>query len=55
MREQTLPCPGYPTSRPTWTCMYVRGGRDLKQADMLPKDMRASIEKQILAVAATVK
>jgi serine/threonine-protein kinase HipA len=27
----------------------------LEQADMLPKDMRASIEKQILAVAATVK
>jgi serine/threonine-protein kinase HipA len=29
--------------------------KTLEQADMLPKDMRASIEKQILAVAATVK
>jgi serine/threonine-protein kinase HipA len=29
--------------------------KTLEQADMLPKEMRASIEKQILAVAATVK
>lgn len=29
--------------------------RTLEQADLLPKEMRASIEKQILAVAATVK
>jgi len=29
--------------------------KTLEQADMLPKDMSASIEKQILAVAATVK
>jgi len=27
----------------------------LAQADLLPKDLRASIDKQILAVAATVK
>ena len=27
----------------------------LEQADLLPKDLRASIDKQILAVAATVK
>jgi serine/threonine-protein kinase HipA len=29
--------------------------KTLEQADMLPKDLRASIEKQIMAVAATVK
>jgi serine/threonine-protein kinase HipA len=29
--------------------------KTLEQADLLPKEMRASIEKQILAVAATVK
>jgi serine/threonine-protein kinase HipA len=29
--------------------------KSLEQADMLPKDRRASIEKQIMAVAATVK
>jgi serine/threonine-protein kinase HipA len=29
--------------------------KGLEQTDMLPKDLRASIEKQILAVAATVK
>ena len=29
--------------------------KGLEQADLLPKDMRASIEKQILRVAATVK
>ena len=28
--------------------------KTLEQADMLPKDMRASIEKQIIAVAATI-
>ena len=29
--------------------------KTLEQRDLLPKEMRASIEKQILAVAATVK
>ena len=29
--------------------------KTLEQADLLPKDMRASIEKQILAVAASLK
>ena len=29
--------------------------RTLEQADLLPKDMRALIEKQILAAAATIK
>ena len=29
--------------------------KGLEQADLLPKDMRALIEKQILSVAATVK
>jgi hypothetical protein len=29
--------------------------KGLEQADLLPKDLRASIDKQILAVAATVK
>ena len=29
--------------------------KTLEQADMLPKDLRASIEKQIMAVATTVK
>jgi len=29
--------------------------KTLEQADTLPKDLRASIEKQIMAVAATVK
>ena len=29
--------------------------KTLEQADLLPKDMRALIEKQILAAAATIK
>jgi len=29
--------------------------KTLEQADLLPKEMRASIEKQILTVAATTK
>ena len=29
--------------------------KGLEQADLLPKDLRASIDKQILGVAATVK
>jgi len=29
--------------------------KGLEQADLLPKDLRASIDKQILAVAATIK
>ncbi|MGA2095255.1 MAG: HipA domain-containing protein [Candidatus Acidiferrum sp.] len=33
----------------------VAAWKTLEQADVLPKDLRASIEKQILAVAATVK
>ena len=32
-----------------------RQGGGVEQADLLPKDQRASIGKQILAVAATVK
>ena len=31
------------------------GWKSLEQADPLPKDLRASIQKQILRVAATVK
>jgi hypothetical protein len=31
------------------------GWKSLEQADLLPKDLRASIQKQILRVAATVK
>src|ERR1700746_2845770 len=33
----------------------VASWRTLEQADLLPKEMRASIEKQILTVAATTK
>lgn len=33
----------------------VAAWKTLEQADLLPKEMRASIEKQILAVAATIK
>ena len=33
----------------------VAAWKTLEQADLLPKDMRASIEKQILAVATTIK
>ena len=33
----------------------VAGWKALEQADLLPKEMRASIERQILGVAATVK
>ena len=33
----------------------VAAWKGLEQADLLPKDLRASIDKQILAVAATVK
>lgn len=33
----------------------VSAWKALEQADLLPKDMRASIEKQILAVAASIK
>jgi hypothetical protein len=33
----------------------VAAWKDLEHAELLPKDLRASIDKQILAVAATVK
>ena len=33
----------------------VAAWKELEQADLLPKDMRASIDKQILAVAASLK
>jgi hypothetical protein len=33
----------------------VAAWKTLEQADLLPKEMRASIEKQILAVAATLR